>query len=149
MIFSKYTGGRLRTDPRLCSGFRRKVQNWATAVMAARAPIVLAAVVQLKATDSNGVTPPPPRNLTPFPRLSIPKPSWIVKTEVIILITKLQFLLFGSMTRKGFGNWKLFSPIGCMVDFYPCLDLESWRKCKYLISVHKKSHQKVHFFTVI
>ncbi|XP_022155760.1 uncharacterized protein LOC111022804 [Momordica charantia] len=49
--------------------------------MAARAPIVLAAVVQLKATDSNGVTPPPPRNSTPFPRLSIPKPSWIVKTE--------------------------------------------------------------------
>ncbi|XP_022964367.1 uncharacterized protein LOC111464401 [Cucurbita moschata] len=47
--------------------------------MAARTtPIVLPAV-QLKATDSNGVIPP--SNSTSFPRLSIPKPSWIVRTE--------------------------------------------------------------------
>uniref|UniRef100_A0A9I9DRH5 Uncharacterized protein n=1 Tax=Cucumis melo TaxID=3656 RepID=A0A9I9DRH5_CUCME len=47
--------------------------------MAARTTPIILPAVQLKATDSNGVTPS--RNSTYLPRLSIPKPSWIVRTE--------------------------------------------------------------------
>ncbi|KGN46279.1 uncharacterized protein LOC101214526 [Cucumis sativus] len=47
--------------------------------MAARATPIILPALQLKATDSNGVTPS--GNSIFLPRLSISKPSWIVRTE--------------------------------------------------------------------